>query len=358
MAKPILKRIKPFDADKDYEASILWTGSRASANRILIYDNDTNDLVFDHKVSTFALKHTIPAHTLQNGKKYVIQAQIFPVENSPSALSDKVLFYTFKTPDFYFTEIQNKPFIENSSFTASIHYYSPDWEDIGKYVFYLYDASKKLLRQSPELTDSVNINFTYQGLDNNTMYYIRSTGVTLNGMELDTGYVEISVKFENPNAYARLYATPLPSQGCIQVASNLSIIQYNGTDEFDYIDGMIDLRDKTLYYDKGFLVADDFTLLLRGMNLWQNAELLKMANGNMGLTLNSHIYTDGTLRFRLLVPNGAGHYLLYSDPQVFTNTDMVTIALRRKNNICQIRVFIEKDIARNAALNDLWLGGE
>lgn len=355
MAKPQLKKITPFDADKDQEVSLTWTGSRACANRILIYENETNTLVYDRTLSSYALKHTIPGHTLANGRKYVIQAQVFHGDNVPSPLSDKIMFYTFETPEFYFENVQDASVIDNSSFMASIHYYSSDWEDMGKYVFYLYDATKKLLLESNELTDGVNISYIYQGLDNNAVYYIRCKGVTQNGMELDTGYVEIAVKYENPNTYARIYATPLPSQGCIQVATNLIIIQYNGTDSFEYIDGMIDLRDKTLYYDEGFLIKDDFTLLIRGVNLWQTADLFKMSNGQLGLTVSSRIYTDGTLRFRLLVPNGTGNYLLYSAPQVFDNTDMITVAVKRKNNIYQLEAFVELG---NIEEGNMWYGTE
>lgn len=354
MAKPYIQKILPFDANYDHEITLSWMGNRAHANRIIICDYETNAVIFDDMVSSFALKHTIPAHTLTNGKKYVIQAQTFDIENNPSALSDKVLFFVFKTPDFYFKDLPENNLIANSTFTANIYYYSEDWEDISKYIFYLYDSSKKQLLQSKELTDDFNINYTYRGLDNNTVYYIRCVGVTVNGMELDTGYVEITIKFENPNQYARLYATPLPKQGCIQVATNLIIIQYNGTDEFDYIDGMIDLRDKTLYYDKGFLIKDDFTVLIRGINLWQTAEIFKMSNGNLDLTLSSRIYDEGKLRFKLTVPNGVSNYIIYSDEQVFTNTDMVTVAIRRKNNVYLLKVFIE--LGLDSKEGNMWYG--
>ena len=354
MAKPTVMRIQPFDANKDYEVTLSWMGNRAHANRIIICDNDTNNVVFDDMISSYALKHTIPAHTLSNGKKYTIQAQTYDVENTPSTLSNKVLFYTFATPDFYFEALSENPVITNSSFTATVHYYSEDWEDISKYVFYLYDASNKLLLESNEMTDDQDISYTYKGLDNNTVYYVRCVGVTVNGMELDTGYTEITVKYENPNTYARIYATPIPSQGCIQVATNLIIIQYNGTDSFEYIDGMIDLRDKTLYYDEGFLIEDDFTVLIRGINLWQSADIFKMSNGTSGLTLSSRIYNDDNLRFRLMVPNGIGNYLLYSDPQVFNNTDMVTIAIRRKNNVYELKVFIE--LGFSTENGNMWYG--
>ena len=78
-----------------------------------------------------------------------------------------------------------------------------------------------------------------------------------------------------------------------------------------------------------------------------------MSNGNPGLTLSSHIYSGKKLRFRLTVPNGVSRYLLYSDEQVFANTDMVTVIIRRKNNIYQLKVLAEK----TAKTNTLELGG-
>ena len=358
MAKPQINRIQPFDANYDYEISITWTGNRAHANRIIIRDNETNDIVFDDTVSSYDLKHTIPAsaHALTNGKKYIIQAQVYDEENIPSALSDKVLFYTFEKPDFYFNNILENKEITSASFSASVYYFSSDWENISSYNFYLYDATKKVLLESSVLNDDANINYTYRGLENNTVYYIRCVGVTVNGMPLDTGYVEISVKYENPNSYARIYTTALPSQGCVQVSSNLIIIQYNGTDDFQYENGMIDLRDKTLYYNEGFLIEDDFTLLLRGKNLWQTAEILKMSNANMGLTLSSRIYSNGRLRFRLIVPNGVCNYLLYSDWQVFENDDLLTIAIRRKDNMYQMDIL--KDESLHKIVNDFLQGGD
>lgn len=354
MAKPVIMKISPFDANNDYEITLSWMGNRAYANRIYIYDYETNRLIFDDTVSSFSLTHTIPARTLQNNKKYTIQAQTYDVENVPSSLSNKVLFYTFATPDFYFEDLSENSIISNSSFTATIHYYSDDWEDISKYTFYLYDATKKQLLSSDEMTDDYDISYTYKGLDNNTVYYIRCVGVTVNGMELDTGYVEITVKYEDPNVYARIYATPLPSQGCIQVSTNLIIIQYNGTDEFEYIDGMIDLRDKTLYYDEGFLIEKDFTVIIRGINLWQTADIFKMCNNNLSLTLSSRIYQEDKLRFRLMVPNGVSNYLLYSEELVFTNADMVTIMIRRKNNVYQLKAFLE--LGFSTENGDMWFG--
>lgn len=115
------------------------------------------------------------------------------------------------------------------------------------------------------------------------------------------------------------------------------------------------MLDKTLYYNEGFLIENDFTVLIRGINLWQNAEIFKMNNDELGLTLSSHIYNEGKLRFRLLVPNGVSNYLLYSDELVFENEDMVTIAIRRKNNVYQLKVFIELGFSPEG---NMWYGSE
>ncbi len=341
MSRPIIQKILPFDGDQQQDIFLSWTGNRAYTSEIIIYDNTTNTEFYRNTSPPYELKHTIPAGTLPNGKIWNIQARVYDKEELPSPLSEKVLFYTFQRPVFAFHSIPDSHIITSASFTASIAYDSPDWENISSYVFYLYDASKRLRRQSDTMHDIFNIQYDYRGLDNNTDYYIRCTAVTVHGMLLDTDYVKISVKFEDPNTYARLYTRVHPDQGCVQAASNLIMIRYNGTEDFTYENSMIDLVGKTLYYDEGFLIENDFTMIIKGKNLWQNAEILKMKNADLGLTLSSHIYTDGKLRFKLLVPNGVCHYLLYSDEQVFGMDDMVTIVLRRKDDLYQIKVFVE-----------------
>ena len=55
-----------------------------------------------------------------------------------------------------------------------------------------------------------------------------------------------------------------------------------------------------------------------------------------------------------MVPNGIGTYLLYSDEQVFHNEDMVTIAIRRKNNVYQLKVFVELGFSTEDG--NMWYG--
>ena len=53
MARPIIMKIQPFGANKDYEIILSWMGNRAHANRIIIRDNETYNVVFDDMVSSF-----------------------------------------------------------------------------------------------------------------------------------------------------------------------------------------------------------------------------------------------------------------------------------------------------------------
>lgn len=354
MAIPIIKKITPFDAEKDNEISISWSGVRAYDNRIIITDNTTSDIIFDDTtVHNFALTHKIPANTLINGREYTMQAQIIYKDGSASSFSSKTNFHTLKTPDFYFFNLPEDHIISNSSLDVSMYYFSQDLEGIDNYRFYLYDSTKKELVCSDIFYDDMYLNYTFRGLESDCVYYLRCTATTIHGMFLDTGYVEITVKYETPDTYSRIYATNNPRQGCIQVATNLIIIQYNGTEEFEYNNSMINLIDRTLYYDEGFLVEGDFTLIIRGMHLWQTKEIFKMSNGTDGLNISSRIYTDGNLRFKLTVPNGISHYILYTDPLKFTNDDMITVCVRRINNIYLLKCFTKINFSPNG---DMWYG--
>lgn len=361
MAKPIIRNINCFDATKDYEVEIIWTGNRSYSNKIVIYNNKTNEKVFEETQTTFSLKHKIPANTLTNGinKAWVIQAQTFDKEGTASVLSDKVLFHTFGTPQFFFRDGNNHLTdgykVTDSSYQGIIYYQSDDLEDLSSYKFYLYDVSMKLLVETDQMNDPRNITYNYRGLENNTEYYIQCVGTTKNGMSLDTGLVRIFVRYTNPSTYSRIFADVLSNRGCVQVGSNIIIIQYNGDEIFNYIDGMIDLREKTLTYDEGFIIEDDFSLQICGYNLWQNAEIFRFSNDIYSFSLTSRIYTDGTLRFRILVPNGVSNYIIYSEPLKFTNSDMVTILVKRIENIYGIYV---KKVGSYDEFGDFWFGSQ
>ena len=45
MAKPIVNKITPFDAEMDKEIGFAWNGSQPYANRLVIYNADSMEMV-------------------------------------------------------------------------------------------------------------------------------------------------------------------------------------------------------------------------------------------------------------------------------------------------------------------------
>ena len=343
MSKPVINSIKPFDATKASKVSMTYIGNLPYNNRIIIYDATTLSVVFDDTQSGFTLEHTIPANTLTNGKKYAIQGQVFDSVGNASVLSDKAYFWCFATPSFYFSNVNNDDTITTASFYANLVYDQPDWEDIAEYRFYLYDEVKNLLVESEAYYTTDNMNYPYRGLEDDKFYYIRAIGATQNGIQMDTGYIKVFVNYENPEDYKLIYAECNEQNSVVTYQTNFVVINPSDTTtQYEYENGWINLLDKTLVYDQDFIVDGDFTMSIRGKDLYRNTTILKCSNDKMGFTLSSYIYDDGQMRYKLTVPNGICNYVLYSEPIMPEMWDIVTIHIRRINNVYQLYCFIEE----------------
>ena len=144
MAKPIINKITSVDALQDYVVTMTYNGNQPYSNRLIVYDGNTMGVLYDETIESFLLKHTIPANTLINGRKYAVQVQFFDIDGIASALSDKYYFWTLETPLFYFEGVKNDDVIKSASLEVNIHYSQPDWEDIKSYKFLIYDELKNL----------------------------------------------------------------------------------------------------------------------------------------------------------------------------------------------------------------------
>lgn len=364
MAKPIIKTITPPDASKAFNINFIWNGERAYYNEVYITNNKTNARAYGSadgsaKVESFNMYHTVPAGSLSNGGTWVVQVRVWyknPSDSSKyiaSEWSEKRIFLTLTTPTFAFADLDptadNK--VTNSSYQASINYVSKEGELVESFKFSLYDVTKKFIFETDRISDSYNISYTYRGLDNMADYYIRCQAITKNSVELDTGLVRIHVKFENPSTYSRIYATPLPNRGCIEVGSNLIVIQYNGDEEFEYSDSHIILDEKTLYYDEGWELTDDFTVIIK-MKCMNYGKLLRLTNGTDDILLESIYCADDKTRFRLTAANGDCKYILHSTGVTFNYEDTVVVGIHRKNGVYQLRVITDS----SESTGDYWWG--
>ncbi len=365
MAKPILLKIKPFDAKCDYEVSMSYSGNLPYSNKITIYNAESLSVVFTDTVSTHLLKHTIPANTLTNGTKYAIECQMFDSKGTASVLSDKVYFWCYETPTFEFEGLNNEDTIENSTISLTLKYWQSSYEKLYSFKFFLYDSYKAVLNQSDMSYDTSNLTYEFKGLGNRTVYYVRATGITNDGIELDTGFIQVFTDFANPNTYARIY-TECDENGTIHGYTNITMIEPTAEpDDYEFDGGYINLQDNTLVYDQDFLVSGDFTISIRLKGLKSNVDILKASNSSTGFTLSNYRFDDG-IRFKLVVPNILTDYILYSEPLVINSSDVICIHIRRINNIYSLKVFVEAidsrvamhfgmDLPTNVSNYDVWI---
>lgn len=365
MAKPIINKITSVDARYDYTVTMTYNGNQPYSNRLIIYDGNTlgvlydepEDVLYDGTTTSFLLKHTIPANTLINGKKYAVQVQFFDIDGVASALSDKYYFWTLETPLFYFEGMKDEEdevnVIKSASLEVNVHYSQSNWEDVKSYKFSIYDDMKNLLSESDTMYFSGTLSYIYRGLLNDTSYHIRCTGITERGIELNTGYVKIFVKYENANLYSRIYAECNEYNGMVKYHTNLILIEPE-EDNYEYDNGYIDLLDKTLTYKDNVLISGDFTMSIKCKNAYRETTLLKCSNKNAGFTLSSIIADDERLMYKLVVPNGICNYVLYSNKIQIETDDLVIIHIRRINNVYMLKVFTEFGGGINEY--NLWFG--
>ena len=243
MAKPVVKTIHAFDAHAAYTVEFTWSGNQAYNNRMIIYDAATQAPVYDHTYSNnyYRLNHEIPAYTLDNDKQYAVQVQVIDANGEYSALSDKYYFFTISTPLFYFDGLEEGVIIYSPSINLSLIYEQSGTETLTWVQYHLYDASQTPVTETtPDY--GCTMTHTFRGLVNKAIYYVRATGVTVHGMSLDTGFISFSTSYQNPSAYARVYAEADPDTGFVNYYSNIVIISPD-EDDYEYEDGYIDLTE-------------------------------------------------------------------------------------------------------------------
>lgn len=335
MAKPVIRNIEPFDANVGTTISFVYSGNQPYMNRIVIFDAldmsriHFGDLAY-HDETTRQLKHTVPAGVLENGKQYAMTVQCFDNVGEPSAVSDKVFFWALSSPTFLFNNFESE--VKSSSISLEILYSQKENEDLSQIQFYLYDINKIQLSTSGIIYDSEKMRYTFSGLENTTIYYVRAIGQTSHGINVDTGYQQIFVKFENPNSYAMIYANEDSNgTGTVNYYTNISIIRPTRN---DYVieDGYLILNGDSITYNTGFEIDENFTLAIK--HKFAYGEILHLVNKyDMNITL-SIVEDKDKARYMLRVDNG---YVCFSDS--FDVIDDITVYLRRKNNIYDITVF-------------------
>ena len=190
----------------------------------------------------------------------------------------------------------------------------------------------------------LNINYTFNGLNDKETYYIEANGQTMHGMIVDTGFILFSVQYEVPNVFSIISLDNNCEGGYITIKSNL--VGINGESNPNppiYVDDntAIDLTGEESYvlWDSGYEINGDFTASLWGRNFNENSKIIEMKDGIQTLTINYRKDEDELFYAELIVKEEFYTYYLYTDSIDIYSNDKLQIWFRRIGNLYEIGLY-------------------
>lgn len=338
------------DAAREIKISYSWDGNNAQqlGNIVYIYDNETNELAYTSQSSSYKQECTVPAGKLKNGILYKVSVCVVCGEGI-SPPSDPMLFYCYSTPTFFYTDLKPDQIIENNNYTVHLSYSQPEGEELESYYIDLCAGDKSVVYTSSVKYDTSDIALLLSGLANNAEYYIKAYGKTITGMEFETDYVHISVRYLEPTVYALVELSDDEVNGYTTIKSNIVSLEaavYRDGLPVDpvYIGGeFLDLKDPGTYakFDKGFSALYDFTLEFKGYSIRQNTIPMVLSNGAYQVCVyyREGKYDSAEARagyFELRVVGELTYSIISNYIPVPGETDLVGFQISRKNNIYEI----------------------
>lgn len=257
--------ITPFDSSVGTNINFTWSGNQIYKVRCIIKNNATGVTAYDSTIDTMKQVYTLPpTPTLINGTKYVAYITVFDVDNNESSMQNiGTPFYCFTTPTFNLS-ISNGDIIRASSYSIGLNYHQTENELLNWFNITLYSYQKTSLDSSGAKYDTSDLSYIVTNLQNATQYYIRATGETINGMNLDTGYILFTVSYTTAQIFSKLELNNIPEAGAIEIKSNIISAEGVSEKEVAYIDGeYADLRDNSVTFDKGYEIDGDFTKIFK-----------------------------------------------------------------------------------------------
>lgn len=363
---PSIAAIDSFDPSYDRDIDFYYEDNQPYKHRIVIINNQTNQTnqtVYDKTIESMRKYITIPAKTLTGGVQYLIQIQVFDVDGNKSNLSDPVLFYCFSIPILNFSNVTNEQIYRNASIELSLTYSQAQNEQIKDYQFILYSQDKILLTSSKVFYSSTLSSYTFYGLQNNTKYYVRAYGETINGMQMDTGYVAINIQYERIPANIGFYIQNIYDKGYISIETNILSIGYETeNDNYEFVDGCLILKNNSLTYNEGFEITGDFSLFIEAKKL-PISKFFTVGDGSISLNIVKICNTyycrlfvkDSSLVMCTALPKARittnnGEYIITEDGKTieiintsYDDNELVVFELKRVKGIYSLNAYYKQE---------------
>lgn len=349
MIKPILKQISAFDKNNSAYFYFNYYGNQPIKNRLIIKNNITNAVIYNKIQETLHSYHILPSNTLVNGNVYNAQISIFDENNIESDISNTVTFHCYATPLFSFINLNSTANqVQNSNYELQLQYYQPENEPLNYYKVILYDFSQKEIANSGNLYNPKDLKYILSGLLNDTQYYVRAIGQTLNGISLDTGLIHFVVKYISPSLFSLIQLENLPFEASVKVSSHfVKIIGKSNHESPSFINNeRINLTDNGNYvkFDNGFNISDNFTLEMLVSNLSDYSIFYEHDNSKNKMELK---YMRGTfdgypneIAYVILrIYNNLTNYIITSNfIDIPSIDDNLYIFVKKVNGLCELKI--------------------
>lgn len=364
LSKPILSSVPAWDVGNGQNFSFSVTGGDiVIGNNLYIVDNDSGETVYQLQTNSYTYNAFVPPNPtgLSNGTYYSAYVETLGNGFAVSEPSDPIQFYCYSTPTWELN-ITNNTVIQNSSVEATIHYVQAEGELLNSYSFSLYNNSRTEIATSGTLYDSsglsdVSLSYMFEELENNTTYYLRVVGITMENTVLDTGYIRFLVNFEQLTEYNVLYVENNCDEGYINYYSTAYSIKgtYDGTPtQPEYVDNTINLKNASVIWNNDnetsvFNIPDNFTLkvFFNSPNYDIENGIIILKSSDVNIALNCIVYPfDNTKIVGILkvsiaedetIVNLKDNYLIYSNLiAIPSEEEKIAIILTKQGNMYDI----------------------
>ncbi|MEG2381079.1 MAG: hypothetical protein RSB38_05230 [Oscillospiraceae bacterium] len=350
MATIYIYNISSFDATKDQSVAFGYRGNQCIKNKLTVFNNETGAVVYENTVTTFNLSHLLPKGTLANGVSYKCKITAYFLDggieqSSESSMSN--VFMCLTTPSWALN-INDGAIVGNSYCVLKPIYSQAQNEKVNEYHLAVYTISGSEFWVSDTLYD-ITKEITVSGLSDNTSYYIRAYGTTVNGMVLDTRNkqtgidTKINVDYISPTVYSLAYLENNKWQGNVRVTTNIASVEgrTGSGSAAKYINNTkVDLTHDSVIFDKNFRCGDNFVLEKIDSHIITNKPFLNLKGTNFEaiVTFRSGVFDLGEMFFaELKIKNSP--YVLYSNMIPITAPgSSIHLWLQRKNGLYLLKI--------------------
>lgn len=351
LTKPILNTVPAWDRALGQTFTFNVVGGDQVVGSILyISNNATGTLVYSKTITSYKYEITVPANAfgLSNGTYYNAYVVTRDSNGNTSAPSNTIQFYCYSTPAWGFSNIAQGGIVNNSTFVPEVVYNQTQGELLNSYSIILYNAfqteiASSGIRYVSEDILPISVEYVFNGLEDNTVYYVRAIGQTVNGTSVDSGYIRFTVQYTAPSAYSQFFLTNNCNAGYITYTSNtMLIVGESNPSPPTYIDDTkVDLTSDGSWveWSNGFSVSGDFTLKAWLNSPKDNVNLITLTGVN-GEFMRIGYYEDQEDSTKVYADVLVDEkYYIYT-PSIIKplTSEQLCLQLRRINNIYEIKL--------------------